>query len=993
MWFGVLGPLQVTADGGTVAIGSAKQRRLLAALVLHAGTVVSTDRLIHVLWGEAPPASALQSLRTYAYRLREALGDDGGVFVTRAPGYLLAVSADRIDAAYFEQRLAEARRDALSAEARISVLDEALALWRGPAYAEFADEEFAHGEALRLEELRRSAVEDRAAAQLDAGRHAEVVGDLEAFVATHPLRERAREQLMLALYRCGRQADALAVYHDFRELLDAELGLEVPATLAELERDILRRASHLDPPEHDVVAAPPPAERREPERARAHLPSEPTRLIGREQDIARVGAALRPGRVVTVTGVGGVGKSRVALRVAREAAGAHAGGVWWCELAPVANDADVAPTVATALGARPTEGRTVTDAVVERLAAGPSLFVLDNCEHVLGGATALVRATLEASPETTVLATSRTPLGLAEEDLVRLAPLATGARSEDEHGDPPALELFVERSQAVRPDLEVDRTERAAMVEVCERLDGVPLALELAASRVRSLNPSDLAARLDRRLDLVADARQDEGRHRALRTVVDWSYGLLGRVEQRAFARLAVFAGPFTLEAAEAVAGGDGIGHGEVLERLTALVDHNLVTTLPTGGTTRYVLLETLRAYGLERLQEAGEAEDTRRRHAAHFTALAEDANAQVRGQDEALGVARLDQAIDNLRAAHHWTVANGEVDLAMRLCAALFRYNVFRMKAELFTWAEAVAELPGASAHPDFPAVAGMAGWGAGLRGDLEAAATWVDRGLEALDTPDDARVVFPLEVRMHLDMWQGRIDDCLATAERAAAATDDPAEFFPHTVPILALTYAGRPDEALARAEEIEPVAARLGNPTMRGLVLYGRGEALLETAPQQAADPLEQAADLAAAVDNRMLLGVVDVSLISLQARHGDSTEALRSFTGMIDRLHEAGDWTHLWTGLRGLVEVLARLGCDEPAGVLLGAVRGAVNAPPVYGEDAERLAAVEAELDERLGADAVAGLQARGRALTNDEAVRFARHAIETCGEGRQATDAR
>ncbi len=1000
MQVGVLGPVHVTVDGAVVDLGSAKQRRLLVALTVDAGRVVSTDRLIAALWRDTPPATALASLRTYVYRLRSCLGDDHARLVTRPPGYVLDVADEQIDARRFEQLLAQARDDRSDPHERLNRVDEALALWRGPAFAEFADEEFARAEALRLEEARRLAVEERFELLLSLGRHAEVVGELEARVAADPLRDRARGQLMVALYRCGRQADALATYEDLRRHLDAELGLEVPAPLQNLQRDILQQASSLDPPTAPATVAPATAApgargpdprsgtREATDRHLRNLPVAAGGLIGRDDDLAMLEQTLAGAPVVSLVGPGGVGKSRLALELAHRRAPHHPDGVWWCELAPVEDPADVAEAVATTLGIRPGDDTTTADAVASSLTDRHALLVLDNCEHVLDQVAPLVRRIARRCPSVSVLTTSRRPLGIGPEHLHPLRPLHVPDGTSGHDGS--ALELFVERGRAMRPDLDVTAApDRAAMVEICRRLDGLPLAIELAASRLRALNPVDLAQRLGDRLDLLTDRQRDTDRHRALRATLAWSYDLLGSVEQRMFARLSVFAGPFTLEAAEAVVVGDGIAADEVLDLLSGLVDHSLVTLEPGGGVARYTLLETLRTFGRERLRDRGEEAATRRRHAAYYVALVEDAARQIRGRDEALGVARLDRALENLRAAHRWCIRHGEVDLALRLSANLFRYALWRLRAEVLGWAGEAAALAGARVHERYPTVAGMAGWAAGLRGDLDQAADRARDGLDSLPDADDPRALVPYEVQVHVAMWSGELDSCLEIAARARAVTDDPVELVPHYVPGLALTYAGRAADALAWMDPVQAAADRAGNPSMRALCHYTRGEALLELAPEDALSPLQHAAELAAAVDNRVVLGVVDVSLGSLHARHGDPHTALGSFTGIIDRLYEGRDWTHLWTGLRALVSVLARLGHDEDATTLLGAVREADNAPPPYGDDAERLAELAEDLTGRLGAAAFTSTYTQGRAMTDHDAVAFARHAIDEAATAREA----
>ncbi len=994
MQVGVLGPVRVTVDGAKVDLGSAKQRRLLVALTVDAGRVVSTDRLIAALWGETPPATALASLRTYVYRLRSCLGDVGARLVTRPPGYVLDVPGEEVDARRFEQFLAEARDEGSDPHERLELVDEALALWRGPAFAEFADEEFARAEALRLEEARRLAMEERFELLLSLGRHAEVVGELEAFVAADPLRDRVRGQLMVALYRCGRQADALDTYEDLRRHLDVELGLEVPAPLQALQREILQQASSLDDPAAPATRAISArgtdrrSGAREPTDRHLHtLPVAVGGLIGRDDDLTTLEQTLADVPVVSLVGPGGVGKSRLALDLARRRAPHHPDGLWWCELAPVEDPADVAEAVATTLGIRAGDDTTAADAVTSSLTDRHALLVLDNCEHVLDQVASLVRQVARSCPTVTVLTTSRRPLDIEAENLHLLRPLHVPAGPDDH--DRSALELLVERGRAVRPDLDVTAApDRAAMVEICRRLDGLPLAIELAASRLRVLNPVDLAQRLGDRLDLLTDRQRDTDRHRALRATLAWSYDLLGTVEQRMFARLSVFAGPFTLEAAEAVVAGDGIAAGEVLDLLSELVDHSLVALQPGGGIGRYTLLETLRAFGRERLRDNGEEEDTRRRHAAYYVVLAEDAAEQVRGRDEALGVARLDRALENLRAAHRWCIQHGEVDLALRLSASLLRYALWRLRAEVLGWAAQAAALAGAREHERYPTVAGMAGWAAGLRGDLDRAAAWAGDGLDSLPGAHDPRALVPYEVQLHVAMWSGELDSCLKMAARAREVTDDPVELVPHYAPGLALTYAGRATDALTWMHPVQAAADRAGNPSMRALCHYTRGEALLELDPEDALSPLQHAAELAAAVDNRVVLGVVDVSLGSLHARHGDPHTALRSFTGIIDRLYEGRDWTHLWTGLRALVSVLARLSHDEHATTLLGAVREADNAPPPYGDDAERLAELAEELTGRLGAAAFRSAYTQGRAMTDHDAVAFARHAIDEATNTRE-----
>jgi predicted ATPase/DNA-binding SARP family transcriptional activator len=1010
----VLGPVEVV-DGSPLRIRSPNQRALLAALLLSAGDIVSHHRLIDAIWDE-PPATALESLRTYVYRLRGTLGD-GAQLETRPGGYRLAAERGDIDARRFEDLLDRARGPSPDLLARSRWLQEALALWRGSPFPELADVPWALPEALRLEELRRVAIEERFALKLTLGEHVELVPEAAAFVAEHPLRERGHAHLLLALYRCGRQAEALERYRRFRAQLQEELGLDPPPPLVDLERRMLRRDPTLDRPQggttprtDDVEARARPrsgGRRRAGSRPQpiVGLPQQRHPLIGRDEDVERVVQLLDEGNPVIVVGPGGVGKSRVALEVASRVADRFADGGWWWELSTLDAEREVEDALATRLGVRPGEHGSAAEASVAFLEQHEALLVIDNAEHVSAAIEAVVHRIAARCDGIAILVTSRRALDARAARIHRLPPLAIESGSE--HGDAgddrdrhtwprggavgPAVALLLERGWEVRPDLPVEADEdRESIIEICRRLDGLPLALELAASRLRALNPTDLAARLADRLDLLS--RPDLGsrpepradRHRALHATVDWSYHLLTAAEQRLFERLSVFAGPFTIEAAEAVAVDADIAPDDLLDLLTGLVDHSIVTVVAGAGPTRYTLLGTLRAFGRQRLANRAEEEPTRRLHARYHASLAEDAGRQVRSRDERLGVERLDRCLADLRAAHRWTLEEQEPDLGLRLVVALLPYALWRLRDEVLAWAAPTAAMPGADVHPLFPAVAGMAGWAQALRGDLEAAGRWARRGLAAVPVDHPERALVPEQVLMHVALWTGQLDTCREIGERMAPLADDPYELMPSYVPALALTYSGRAREALRLMDDVQARADRLGNPTMRCLAAYTRGEALLDLDAPRAVGPLEQASRLARQVDNRMLQGVVDVALASQQARHGDPYEALETFTGIIDRLSGGGDWAHLWTGLRHLVVVVTRLQEWVAASALLGAVTESPTAPPPYGEDEATLGAVRQRLEGELGSDAFRLSYERGAAMSGAQALELARSIIADLG---------
>ncbi|QKW33033.1 winged helix-turn-helix domain-containing protein [Actinomadura sp. NAK00032] len=625
MRFGVLGPLAVWTDDGTpVHVPEAKVRTLLAVLLTDPGRPVSADRLIDALWGDAPPRNPSGTLQARISQLRKVLdGAEPGarrLIALRPPGYALDVAPDAVDASRFAALHAHPATDTLARKRR---LGDALALWRGPAYADFADAEFARTSITALEEARLAALEAYAETRLELGEHAAVAAELAEAVARHPLREQLRAVHLNALHRAGRQAEALAGYHDLRARLADELGVDPSPELAALYQSML-----------ETEAAPP--------RRTAPAPPAPIgELIGREDDVRHARALLAEHRLVTLTGPGGVGKTRLALETAARSLADHPDGVWTVELATAG---DVAGQVARVLGLRDESAeRPLADALRGRRA----LLVLDNCEHVLDPVAGLAGRLLADAPGLRILATSREPLGVPGERLQIVPPLGLPgpATAPEALLESAAVRLFVARAAAASPGFALDAGTAPWVASICRRLDGLPLALELAATRVRGLGARDLAARLDDRFRLLAGGRHGgPARQRTLRAMIDWSWEPLPEPERRALRRLAVHAGGCTLDAAEAVGDADA----GVLARL---VDRSLAVRTDDG---RYRLLESVAAYSLERLREAGEEDEYRRRHVAHYTALAEHAAELLRGPEQAHWLERLDEEAANLNAALH---------------------------------------------------------------------------------------------------------------------------------------------------------------------------------------------------------------------------------------------------------------------------------------------------------------------------------------------------
>ncbi|RSM66171.1 AfsR family transcriptional regulator [Amycolatopsis sp. WAC 01376] len=659
MRFRVLGATEVRREDGTaVPVGGPRVRTLFALLALEAGRVVPAERLIDGLYGEKPPEGVANALQSQVSRLRGALKELAPVEFSPA-GYRLAVDPDDVDVHRFERLAAEGRRSLAAGDATkaAELLHEALRLWRGPAFADITDAPFRDPQVTRLNELKTSAIEDRVEAELKLGRHEDVLADLREVIDAQPLRERPRALLIRALHAAGRQADALTAFEDARRVLADELGADPGPDLAAAHLAVLRGET---PP---VKTAPIES---------TPLPAQLTSFIGREGDLRHVLGQLDRSRLVTLTGPGGAGKTRLAI----ETAAAMDLPAVFVELAPYTEDADVAHAVLTALGLRTVPLGTVTapvehaplERLIDALTDRAVLLVLDNCEHLIEAAAKLAARLLGAAPALRVLATSREPLGITGEVVSPVPRLAVPPP-----GTPPgrslefaAVRLFADRAQAGDPGFAVDDATAGDVQRVCAALDGLPLAIELAAARVRTLTVGEIASRLDDRFGLLSrGSRVAESRHRTLRAVVEWSWDLLEEDERLLGRRLTVFAGGTTLADAEAVC-----AVPDIAELLPSLVDRSLVER--TGD--RYRMLETIRAFFAGKLAEAGETEQLRRAHAEYFLALAEKADPLVRTGDQLVWLDRLDAAYEDLLAALRWAVES-DLKIALRLSASLVMY------------------------------------------------------------------------------------------------------------------------------------------------------------------------------------------------------------------------------------------------------------------------------------------------------------------------------
>ncbi|MGE5433223.1 MAG: BTAD domain-containing putative transcriptional regulator [Candidatus Doudnabacteria bacterium] len=901
MQFRVLGPLAVEQDARPLHLGGRKQRALLALLLLHANEVVARDVLIDELWGAEPPRSALHSLEVYVSRLRKAVAER---LRTRPAGYVLQLEPAELDAQCFEDLLAEGRAALRAGEANAAadLLREALALWRGRPFEDLAYEPFVQVEATRLEELRLACVEERVEADLARGEHAGLVAELEALAARHPLRERLCEQLMLALYRSGRQVEALRVYRETRRRL-LEVGVEPSHALRRLEQAILQQDAVLEAP-HDAAARP-----------RAPEPP-PTELVGRAADITAASDLLgrREVRLLTLTGPGGVGKTRLALEVARAREGDFDLGVVFVSLAAVGNPDLVATAIAQAVGITELHRRPLLEQLVEHVGTGKLLLVLDNFEHVLDAAP-FVAALVAATDRVKVLVTSRAALRASGEHELEVRPLP----EED------AVRLFNLRAQAVLADFAATD----AVPVICRRLDRLPLAIELSAARVRVLTLPALLDRLDRRLGLLsAGGRDTPERHQTLRATIDWSYQLLDDDEQGLFGRLAVFAGGCTLEDAEAVAGAD-------LDLVASLIEKSLLR----HEAGRITMLEMLHEYALEQLDREPDAAVVRLRHANHFLAVAEQANEELR-----IGilrwVGRLQTDLDNLRAALAWFRESGNAHSELRLAAALCEFWLAREYYD------------------------------EGLRALESALSAEVESPLRARALEAAARLALHLD---DLERAQRYASRCLRLA-RELGETGAAAE----SLITLAVAASSEGDVAQTRAllSESVDIARRGDNVGPLSSALDFLAELELEGGDADAARELfEEALVLREAIGSTGWVAWSHSNLGLVAHARGELDEALDWYRRALACAQELGVTQLATECLIGIAAVAAKRSDIIRAARLLAASEGISGITGHGGWLAEgalkeeALAEVQASLDE----ESLASLWEEGRAMTLAEAV--------------------
>jgi predicted ATPase/DNA-binding SARP family transcriptional activator len=854
---GLLGRVVVEADGGPVILHGLLEEALLARLALEPGRTVSSGRLIGDLWGEKVGLDPTSNLWTLVHRLRRALGADGGLVRRASGGYALTLPPDHVDVGRFEMIVGQVhdRSAPLTVDQGRSLLRQAFGLWRGKPLAGLENLPFHRAQEARLAAAHLALAVELVDAEIAAGKHAEVVSELEGLVAEYPFEERLWAQLMTALYRCGSQTAALRTGSKLRTMLADELGIGPSPMVQALEAAILAQDPKLDwsptsePTPLSLAAAaavrperasdfgaqgvndlgrPEPRSQHQtgglpvgfpglwsPDRAEPanNLPQYLSTFVGRPAELAEIRSLVNSSRLVTLTGAGGSGKTRLALEVARRLLDTSNRGVFFVDLAPIAEADQVPGALAAAMGARQKAGRSLTELLVEVLADQDLLIILDNCEHLVDACAKLADRLNRSCPQVHLLATSREPLGIDGERVYRVPPLSlpsAGAASLDEIRGSDAVELFFERARAHDPTFALDGSTAGLVTSICRKLDGMPFAIELAAARSASMSLSYLNDRLDQRLRLLTEgARTALPRQRTLRATVDWSFDLLSGPEQAVLLRLSVFSGGFELEAAEALWATGSPAVPEVAELLGSLVNKSLVVAERSSGSLRYRLLETIRQYAAERFLAAeGDvaARQVRNDHAQFYLGLAETAAPELMGRRQGEWFKRLDLEWDNIRAALGFLFAEPDrTEELLRLGVALQRF--YGSRGHL----EAIATLRGALERPDpvptslraralcFTGHVVSYTLGIDSRLEMRTARQLCQKGLEMAREIDDAKLVaealYALAWTAHM---QGEADQAALLGQEAlqvARAVGDPR------LVGLALSCLAREEAAPAR------------------------------------------------------------------------------------------------------------------------------------------------------------------------------------------------
>ncbi len=877
----VLGPIAAQSEDGPIDLGGPTQRRLLASLVAANGEVVSVPTLLEHLWGEDPPPTGPATIQSYVSRLRRELGRSA--ILTESPGYRFDPSEFEIDAHTFVALMSNLPQGPLES---VEVVRQALSLWRGPAFEDFPHLDI---EARALHERRLTAEEKLASSLRMVGDYENALTAADRVIAAEHLRESAWIERALILHAAGRQPEAIKTLDEYRSRI-AEIGLDPSPALSQAEDSVFEELARLPV---------------------SPLPVPPDEFIGREVDIEELGSTISSSSLVTVTGPGGMGKTRLVLEFLSRDIGAD--NVWFVALGSVGSPDGVLPAILNAVGVEARDQPLET--LISRLQTSSGVLCLDNCEHVIDEVADIVSAIL-LNTQVRILTTSREALNVAGEVSINLGPL-------DEKG---ALDLFLERSRRVGADF-ADDDRRVS--NLCELVDRMPLAIEMAASRSSVLTLEDMTDRLQQRIDLLERPRRgDTPRHQTLEALVSWSYDLLTSSEQTVFRRLSVFSGPFGLKAATHVVSFDTMTPEQVPGLIASLVERSLVVRRSGDG---YRMLRVLRSFAAERL---GNEVEPRLRHAEFFAGLSTRIGDGLAGPEEARWIEVAQAATDDMAAAIRFSVESAHFDFVSDILEGLFDWFYHRQPPAIVDWGETV--LAAANGHEVTPIASAWASLAAMKRGDVELAMEYAERGIAFSDGPA-AR--FPMFMAGDVACYIGDLDMALEMFDkqlvRASSVEDTVGVIDAVAGEALALSYQGYYDKALAVAEGIEQTARKTGSPTYIAYADYTLGEALIGSDHSRAITLFSRAVERSRSVNNRFIEGMALTAQGWAYMQVGDGPAALESLKGGLDVYRRIGAVSYTWTAIRYLALLAAQTGDGETATVLMSAASAAGRWP--YGLD--------------------------------------------------------
>jgi predicted ATPase/DNA-binding SARP family transcriptional activator len=900
----VLGPLAVRVDDVAVEVTGPRRRGILVLLALAQGRTVTDDQFLEALWPTATPEAGRGSLHSSVSRLRQQLGPVAARLTTHAGGYRLQLEDHALDLERARELLATARaKEADQPRQAFETLRQARALWRGPVLVDLDDILPIAAAAQEAERLFRIITDALIDCAIRVGSAAEVVGIASDAVRREPLREGGVLLLMRALAADGRSVEALDAARELRARLADETGLDASPRLEALQRALAAGAAG------------------EGTRAPGATPLPSQHLYGREADRTALQGLLHRDRLVTIVGPGGVGKTSLALAVAGESTD-----VVIASLAIVQDPAAVPHTLAAALGLHGVKGDVLAGCVAF-LADRSALLVLDNCEHLLDAVRDAVALLLTGAPTTRILATSREPIGHPLEQVLRLAPLAL-PETEHEPRHNAAVALFLDRAQRARRGIQVTGDDLNAVVEIVGYLDGLPLAIELAASRLSSFSIADLRRRLDRSLDLLGSGRpSSDARHRTLRATLSWSYELLDAPEQQLLRQLAAFADGIPLDAAEAIAAQLDAATEKRGQMLARLVDSSMLEPEFGDDGTRYRMLEIVRSYARDRSIAGGDADQADRgllQWAVGFVTTLETA---LVSENEPAADRALRRELPNVRAAWRLAGQRGDLEAAVTMGIGLFDAIAYRDLTELRQWVTNLATDTSVHRHPRAAALLGTAAEAHYHAGNLDDAEDLARTGL-ALPGQEPDRWYCHVALSV-VALARGALDDAVAhtrSADRAKPGRSDP-----RGVAALAAAYAGDLEDARRRNDEGLRLAT---SPSMRSWAAYVAGEIeTLAAHHDRAQEHYAEAVGEARISGATFLTGVANVGLVAARSRGTRPREALPGYLEIIDYFARTANWTHLWTTLRNLAELLGRLGDAHASTSILAAAEQAPEAPAV------------------------------------------------------------